>query len=97
MVLLHFGELMLGQSDFEKAVHYLRKAQQLLPYYVSNRSAAGSVSQREQRERLSVEDVQCNIAALLGVSLFRLQPTRPEVCYHSFVWLSVLCFCRRLL
>ena len=93
MVLLHLGELRISQNDFEGAVRYLRKAQRCVPFYRSNRGESGAsvLRERERVERVSVEDIQANIAALLGISLFRINPSRPEVgdkdvhCFYLFL------------
>ncbi len=81
VVLLHLGELRISQNDFEGAVRHLRKAQRCVPFYHSNRGESGAsvLKERERVERVSVEDIQANIAALLGISLFRINPSRPEV------------------
>jgi tetratricopeptide (TPR) repeat protein len=78
VVVLHLGELLINKNEFERAVKHLRKVQRLVPFYQSNRSAKG-VSERDRMQRVSVEDIQANATALLGISLFRLNPTRPDV------------------
>lgn len=79
VALLHLGELYINKNDFEGAVRLLRKAQRVVPFYHSNRNSYATVTERDRIERVAVEDIQANIAALLGISLFRVNPNRPDV------------------
>ncbi len=94
VVLLHLGELLINKSDFQGAIRYLRMAQRCVPFYHSNRSTSGGkLTERERIERVSVEDIQANICALTGISLFRINPSRPDVSFLILlfvdVWLSL--------
>jgi tetratricopeptide (TPR) repeat protein len=80
IVHLHLAELDIHGVDFASATTHLYKAKrlaaQIVPFAspkLSNRSAE-VVSIYEK----SIEIVQANICALLGVSLFRQNPTQPD-------------------
>jgi hypothetical protein len=103
LVLLHLGELEINRNEFSRANDYLKRANQVMhsssvmeDWLCSPTSSHPSVSvefssdnsyRQKKREKIQ-EWLHCNIMALLGVSYFRLNPTRPEVSLVVLILLS---------
>lgn len=89
VVYLHLAEHEIHQNQFDSAVKFLRKAKKFILF--QKESLAYDASSRLLH---SIQEVEANVYALLGVTLFRLHPNRPEVISPSIICIfSFLSLC----
>lgn len=88
--MLHLSEMKIHLNDFSEAVKELRKAKRNLIYSkrtfgggsLSSPSKASNLPKAlAEKVELAMDNLKANIYCLLGVAVFRVMPTTPEVTF----------------